>query len=86
MSDGGLKKDGQVVDVVENNMMPNPPVPGDVVPLDVHIGVKTGLPQMHKQPPVELSIGAVGQMVVMGLADGGKGKNKYAPKKCEHGR
>jgi hypothetical protein len=86
MSDGVLKKGGQVGDIMVINTRTNEPVLGDVVPMDVPIGVKTGLPQMHKQPPVELSLGAVGQMVVMGLADGGKGKNKYAPKKCEHGR
>lgn len=74
-----LKKDGQVGEALVMPPTTHPPMPGDAVPLDVPSGVKTGLPQMHKQPPV-------GQMVVMGLADGGKGKNKYAPKKCEHGR
>ncbi len=96
MADGVLKKDGQVGEVMVIPPPPHPPVPGDVVSPDVPIGVRTGLPQMHKQTPIELSLGAVGQMVVgsserlqaiaMGLAEGGKGKNKYAPKKCEHGR
>lgn len=91
---GGNSKDGQIGEVLVMPPLPHPPVPADIVapaspPSGIIIGVKTSLPQEHKQPPapyVETTGGAVGQMVLMGLADGGKGKNKYAPKKCEHGR
>lgn len=74
--EGVLKKTQQAAN--------EPQAANETVPPPPDLGLRADDPTVMAAQGVLMNQGA--QQMLVGVVDGGKGKSKYQPKKCDHGR